>query len=98
MCQGISVDHMWNKGETCKIVCTQPRRISATSGVKSVNLMKYLYNIFLHSLLMIVFLHKQLLREFHLKEVKALEILLAIRYYISMVICILRSCFSSIFL
>lgn len=94
MCQGISVDHMWNKGETCKIVCTQPRRISATSGVKSVNLMKYLYNIFLHSLLMIVFLHKQLLREFHLKEVKALSI----RYYISMVICILRSCFSSIFL
>lgn len=27
------LDHMWGKGEACKIVCTQPRRISATSGV-----------------------------------------------------------------
>lgn len=26
------LDHMWGKGETCKIVCTQPRRISAISG------------------------------------------------------------------
>ncbi|KAF7131678.1 hypothetical protein RHSIM_Rhsim09G0210000 [Rhododendron simsii] len=26
-------DDMWGKGESCKIVCTQPRRISATSGV-----------------------------------------------------------------
>nr|GMC48493.1 DExH-box ATP-dependent RNA helicase DExH6-like [Ipomoea batatas] len=25
------LDHMWAKGEACKIVCTQPRRISATS-------------------------------------------------------------------
>ncbi|XP_061342790.1 DExH-box ATP-dependent RNA helicase DExH6-like [Gastrolobium bilobum] len=25
------LDHMWGKGEVCKIVCTQPRRISATS-------------------------------------------------------------------
>ncbi|KAG5596422.1 hypothetical protein H5410_037654 [Solanum commersonii] len=25
------LDHMWGKGETCKIICTQPRRISATS-------------------------------------------------------------------
>ncbi|XP_019193302.1 PREDICTED: DExH-box ATP-dependent RNA helicase DExH6-like [Ipomoea nil] len=25
------LDHMWAKGETCKVVCTQPRRISATS-------------------------------------------------------------------
>lgn len=25
------LDYMWGKGETCKIVCTQPRRISATS-------------------------------------------------------------------
>ncbi|MED6179768.1 hypothetical protein PIB30_003984 [Stylosanthes scabra] len=25
------LDHMWSKGEVCKIVCTQPRRISATS-------------------------------------------------------------------
>ncbi|CAI9754477.1 unnamed protein product [Fraxinus pennsylvanica] len=25
------LDHVWGKGETCKIVCTQPRRISATS-------------------------------------------------------------------
>nr|XP_010323926.1 DExH-box ATP-dependent RNA helicase DExH6 isoform X2 [Solanum lycopersicum] len=25
------LDHMWGKGETCKIVCTQPRRISAIS-------------------------------------------------------------------
>lgn len=26
------LDYMWGKGEACKIVCTQPRRISATSG------------------------------------------------------------------
>jgi ATP-dependent RNA helicase DHX36 len=26
------LDHMWGKGESCKIVCTQPRRISAISG------------------------------------------------------------------
>ncbi|ONK74446.1 uncharacterized protein A4U43_C03F6330 [Asparagus officinalis] len=25
------LDHIWGKGETCKIVCTQPRRISAIS-------------------------------------------------------------------
>ncbi|XP_027331219.1 DExH-box ATP-dependent RNA helicase DExH6 isoform X3 [Abrus precatorius] len=25
------LDHVWGKGEVCKIVCTQPRRISATS-------------------------------------------------------------------
>ncbi|XP_041993919.1 DExH-box ATP-dependent RNA helicase DExH6-like isoform X2 [Salvia splendens] len=25
------LDHAWSKGETCKVVCTQPRRISATS-------------------------------------------------------------------
>ncbi|KAL6529829.1 hypothetical protein OROGR_015452 [Orobanche gracilis] len=25
------LDHAWSKGESCKIVCTQPRRISATS-------------------------------------------------------------------
>ncbi|XP_022136468.1 DExH-box ATP-dependent RNA helicase DExH6 isoform X2 [Momordica charantia] len=25
------MDYMWGKGEACKIVCTQPRRISATS-------------------------------------------------------------------
>ncbi|PIA37828.1 hypothetical protein AQUCO_03000397v1 [Aquilegia coerulea] len=25
------LDYMWGKGEVCKIVCTQPRRISATS-------------------------------------------------------------------
>ncbi|KAH6780972.1 helicase in vascular tissue and tapetum [Perilla frutescens var. hirtella] len=25
------LDHAWSKGDTCKIVCTQPRRISATS-------------------------------------------------------------------
>lgn len=25
------LDHMWGKGEVCKIVCTQPRRISAIS-------------------------------------------------------------------
>ncbi|KAJ8753423.1 hypothetical protein K2173_019822 [Erythroxylum novogranatense] len=25
------LDHMWQKGKACKIVCTQPRRISATS-------------------------------------------------------------------
>ena len=26
------LDYMWGKGEACKIVCTQPRRISAVSG------------------------------------------------------------------
>ncbi|KAL2906955.1 DExH-box ATP-dependent RNA helicase DExH6 [Bienertia sinuspersici] len=25
------LDYMWSKGEACKIICTQPRRISATS-------------------------------------------------------------------
>lgn len=25
------LDHMWNQGKSCKILCTQPRRISATS-------------------------------------------------------------------
>ncbi|XP_010522055.1 PREDICTED: DExH-box ATP-dependent RNA helicase DExH6 [Tarenaya hassleriana] len=25
------LDHMWSKGEACKIICTQPRRISAIS-------------------------------------------------------------------
>lgn len=29
------LDHMWGKGEACKIVCTQPRRISAISGLLS---------------------------------------------------------------
>lgn len=28
------LDYVWGKGEVCKIVCTQPRRISAMSGVK----------------------------------------------------------------
>ncbi|KAL8160936.1 hypothetical protein V2J09_012425 [Rumex salicifolius] len=27
------LDKMWESGQTCKIICTQPRRISATSGV-----------------------------------------------------------------
>lgn len=26
------LDYMWDKGEACKIICTQPRRISAISG------------------------------------------------------------------
>ena len=26
------LDYMWGKGEPCKVVCTQPRRISAISG------------------------------------------------------------------
>lgn len=26
------LDCMWARGEPCKIICTQPRRISATSG------------------------------------------------------------------
>ena len=30
------LDHMWGKGEACKIVCTQPRRISAISGLGEV--------------------------------------------------------------
>lgn len=31
------LDHMWGKGEACKIVCTQPRRISATSVAERVS-------------------------------------------------------------
>lgn len=31
------LDYMWNKGETCKIVCTQPRRISATSVAERIS-------------------------------------------------------------
>ncbi|KAM3221572.1 DExH-box ATP-dependent RNA helicase DExH6 [Capsicum annuum] len=31
------LDHMWGKGETCKIVCTQPRRISATSVAERIS-------------------------------------------------------------
>lgn len=27
------LDYMWGRGEACKIVCTQPRRISAISGL-----------------------------------------------------------------
>ncbi|KZV16627.1 hypothetical protein F511_12083 [Dorcoceras hygrometricum] len=30
------LDHAWSKGKTCKIVCTQPRRISATSVAERV--------------------------------------------------------------
>ncbi|KAA3464462.1 DExH-box ATP-dependent RNA helicase DExH6-like [Gossypium australe] len=32
------LDYMWGKGEACKILCTQPRRISATSGVDKLGL------------------------------------------------------------
>ncbi|XP_050381140.1 DExH-box ATP-dependent RNA helicase DExH6-like [Argentina anserina] len=31
------LDHMWGKGETCKIVCTQPRRISAISVAERIS-------------------------------------------------------------
>nr|XP_027064625.1 DExH-box ATP-dependent RNA helicase DExH6-like isoform X1 [Coffea arabica] len=31
------LDHTWSKGETCKIVCTQPRRISATSVAERIS-------------------------------------------------------------
>ncbi|KAA8524176.1 hypothetical protein F0562_010392 [Nyssa sinensis] len=31
------LDHMWGKGEACKIVCTQPRRISATSVAERIS-------------------------------------------------------------
>ncbi|KAL8088386.1 DExH-box ATP-dependent RNA helicase DExH6 isoform X2 [Apium graveolens] len=31
------LDHMWRKGEACKIVCTQPRRISATSVAERIS-------------------------------------------------------------
>ncbi|KAJ3696156.1 hypothetical protein LUZ60_001533 [Juncus effusus] len=31
------LDHMWNKGESCKIVCTQPRRISAISVAERIS-------------------------------------------------------------
>ncbi|KAJ6851738.1 DExH-box ATP-dependent RNA helicase DExH6 [Iris pallida] len=31
------LDHMWSKGEICKIVCTQPRRISAISVAERIS-------------------------------------------------------------
>lgn len=31
------LDYMWGKGETCKIICTQPRRISATSVAERIS-------------------------------------------------------------
>lgn len=31
------LDHMWGKGEACKIVCTQPRRISAISVAERIS-------------------------------------------------------------
>ncbi|KDP25957.1 hypothetical protein JCGZ_22947 [Jatropha curcas] len=31
------LDHIWGKGEACKIVCTQPRRISATSVAERIS-------------------------------------------------------------
>ncbi|KAJ0111776.1 hypothetical protein Patl1_01411 [Pistacia atlantica] len=31
------LDHMWGKGDACKIVCTQPRRISATSVAERIS-------------------------------------------------------------
>ncbi|KAL5791681.1 hypothetical protein ACOSP7_000275 [Xanthoceras sorbifolium] len=31
------LDYVWGKGETCKIVCTQPRRISATSVAERIS-------------------------------------------------------------
>ncbi|WCJ25069.1 DExH-box ATP-dependent RNA helicase DExH6 [Euphorbia peplus] len=31
------LDHMWGRGEACKIVCTQPRRISATSVAERIS-------------------------------------------------------------
>ncbi|PQQ10260.1 DExH-box ATP-dependent RNA helicase DExH6 [Prunus yedoensis var. nudiflora] len=31
------LDHMWGKGEACKIVCTQPRRISAASVAERIS-------------------------------------------------------------
>lgn len=31
------LEHIWSKGETCKIVCTQPRRISATSVAERIS-------------------------------------------------------------
>lgn len=39
------LEHIWSKGETCKIVCTQPRRISATSGARN-SLRSFLVNFF----------------------------------------------------
>ncbi|XP_020599675.1 DExH-box ATP-dependent RNA helicase DExH6-like isoform X2 [Phalaenopsis equestris] len=31
------LDHMWSKAETCKVVCTQPRRISAISVAERIS-------------------------------------------------------------
>ncbi|KAF9589788.1 hypothetical protein IFM89_028723 [Coptis chinensis] len=31
------LDYMWGKGEACKIICTQPRRISATSVAERIS-------------------------------------------------------------
>lgn len=43
------LDHMWGQGKVCKAVCTQPRRISAISGVKLFSnliiVISFIYNI-----------------------------------------------------
>lgn len=42
------MDHAWSKGETCKIVCTQPRRISATSGYTTCFYLEYAHLYLVH--------------------------------------------------
>ena len=48
------LDSMWGKGESCKIVCTQPRRISATSGVHKISVYKVL-RFFLNSFSFLIY-------------------------------------------
>jgi len=50
------LDHMWGKGEVCKIVCTQPRRISATSGVQLFWILDLIFNLYFYVSLEICFL------------------------------------------
>lgn len=88
------LDHMWGKREACKIICTQPRRISAISGVCYPTILFYFFVIFCpsFSLHFVIYWQSkvcasdwmylylvQLLRESHLKGEKMLVTVLVTR-------------------
>lgn len=50
------LDHMWGKGEVCKIVCTQPRRISAISGEQHFWISDLIFNLYFQVSIEICFL------------------------------------------
>lgn len=66
------LDHIWGKGEVCKIVCTQPWRISATSGLQLFNL-NFLNFPVLFNIEMFFCLCIQCLRESPVREERLLE-------------------------